>query len=65
MNEPHGIGICDITSFFSDKFHEEQTWVYLDIVDETREPSLWHWIGLGFSSQVRPLISYSCQQTRY
>jgi hypothetical protein len=45
MNEPHGISICDITSFFSDKFHEEQTWVYLDIVDETREPSLWHWIG--------------------
>jgi hypothetical protein len=35
MNELHGIGIRDITSLSSDKFHKEQTWVCLDIVDET------------------------------
>jgi hypothetical protein len=28
------LGICDITSLSIDKFHEDQTWVYLDIVDE-------------------------------
>jgi hypothetical protein len=43
MNEPHGI--LDITSLFNNKFHEERTWVCLDIIDEIGEPSLWHWIG--------------------
>jgi hypothetical protein len=41
MNELHGIGIRDITSPFNDKFHKEQTWACLDIIDETCEPSQW------------------------
>jgi len=45
MNELHGIGIRDITSFFSDVFHEEWTWVYLDIVNEIHTPFPWHLIG--------------------
>jgi hypothetical protein len=39
MNELHGVGIYDITSPFNDKFYKEQTWAYLDIIDETCEPS--------------------------
>jgi hypothetical protein len=27
--------------FIVTKFHEEQTWACLDIIDETREPSSW------------------------
>jgi hypothetical protein len=38
-NEPHGIDIHDITSFFSDEFHKESTWACLNIVDETHAPS--------------------------
>jgi hypothetical protein len=38
MNELHGVGIRDITSLFSDKFHKEWTWVCLDIIDETHAP---------------------------
>jgi hypothetical protein len=34
MNELYGNGIHDITSLFSDKFHEEWTWACLDIIDE-------------------------------
>jgi hypothetical protein len=45
MKEIHGIGICDITSPSSNEFHKEQTWVYLDIVDEIRAPFPWHSIG--------------------
>jgi hypothetical protein len=45
MNEPHSIGISDITSPFNDEFHEQWTWACLDIVDETLEPSPWRWIG--------------------
>jgi hypothetical protein len=41
MNELHAIGIYDITSFFNDKFQEEQTWACLDIVNEICEPSPW------------------------
>ncbi len=44
INEFHNIGIRDITSLSNDEFHMEQTWVYLDIVDETREPFPWHLI---------------------
>jgi hypothetical protein len=33
MNEFHGIGICDITSLSSDKFHEEWTSTCLDNID--------------------------------
>ncbi len=40
MNELYG-GIRDITSLFNNKFHKEQTWVCLDIVDETHESSPW------------------------
>ncbi len=39
-NEPHGISICHITSFFINEFHEEQTWAYLDIINETHALSL-------------------------
>jgi hypothetical protein len=39
MNELHNVGIYDITSVFSDEFHEKQTWVCLDIINETCEPS--------------------------
>jgi hypothetical protein len=39
MNELHGIDICDITSLSSDKFHKEQTWIYLDTINETHLPS--------------------------
>jgi hypothetical protein len=39
MTELYDIGICDIASFSSEKFHKERTWAYLDIVDETHEPS--------------------------
>jgi hypothetical protein len=35
MNECHGVGIRDITSHFSDEFHEIRTWACLDIVGET------------------------------
>jgi hypothetical protein len=42
MNEFHGIGIISPSS---DKFHEERTWVCLDIVDEIREFSPWCFIG--------------------
>jgi hypothetical protein len=45
MNELHGIGIYDITFPSNDKFHNERTWVCLDIVDETHELSPWHSIG--------------------
>jgi hypothetical protein len=45
MNELHGIGIRDITSFFNDEFHEEWTRVCLDIVDKIHEPFSWHLIG--------------------
>jgi len=45
MNELHGIGIHDITSLSSNEFHEEQTWVCLDIVNETYAPFSWHLIG--------------------
>jgi hypothetical protein len=45
MNKLHGIGIYDITSPFSNKFHEEWTWICLDIVDETHAPSPWDSIG--------------------
>jgi len=45
MNELYGIGICDITFFFNDEFHEEWTWACLDIVDEIHAPSPWHLIG--------------------
>jgi hypothetical protein len=45
MNEFHGIGIHDITSPSSDEFHEEQTWVCLDFVDEIHGPSSWCLIG--------------------
>jgi len=38
-NEPHGVGIYDITSFSNKKFHEEKSWACLDIVDETHAPS--------------------------
>jgi hypothetical protein len=38
-NEPHGIGIRDITSPSSNEFHEEQTWACLDIVNKTHAPS--------------------------
>jgi hypothetical protein len=44
MKEVHGIGIRDITSPTNNEFHEEQTWVCLDIVDETCAPSPWHLI---------------------
>jgi len=46
MNERHGLGIHDITSFSNDKFHKERTWAYLDTVDETHAPFPWHLIGL-------------------
>jgi hypothetical protein len=42
MDELHGVGIYGITSPSSDKFHGEQTWAYLDTIDETCEPSSWH-----------------------
>jgi hypothetical protein len=42
MNELCGIGICDIASLSNDKFHKEQTWVCLDIIDKTHAPSPWH-----------------------
>jgi hypothetical protein len=45
MNELHSVGIREITSPFSDKFHEEQMWVCLNIIDETCEPPPWHLIG--------------------
>jgi hypothetical protein len=38
MNELHYLGIYDITSPFSNKFHKERTWACFDIVDETHEP---------------------------
>ncbi len=41
MNEFHCVGIYDITSPFNDKFHKEQTWAYLDNVNETRELCTW------------------------
>jgi hypothetical protein len=56
MNEPHGISICDITSPFNDEFHEEPTWVCLDIVDETYEPFLWH--SIGFWLVLKSACSY-------
>jgi len=43
MNELYGIH--DVTSPFSDKFHEEWTWVCLDIINETHAPSPWHLIS--------------------
>jgi hypothetical protein len=45
MNKHHGLGIHDITSLSNDKSHKEQTWAYLDIVDEIHAPSPWHLIG--------------------
>jgi len=45
MNEPHSIGICDITSFSNDEFYKERTWACIDIIDETHDPSSWHYIG--------------------
>jgi hypothetical protein len=45
MNELCGIDIHNITSLFNNEFHKEQTWVYLDIVNETDAFSLWHLIG--------------------
>ncbi len=45
MNELHGVGIHNITSFSNDESHEEQTWACLDIIDETHAPSPWHLIG--------------------
>ncbi len=44
MNELHGIGIRDITSPSNNKFHEEQTWVCLDIINETHAFP-WHLIS--------------------
>jgi hypothetical protein len=43
----HSIGIRDITSFFSDKFHKEWAWACLVIVDEIHAPFPWHLIGFG------------------
>jgi hypothetical protein len=48
MNEFHGIGIISPSSY---KFHEERTWVCLDIVDETHEPSSWHLISFLLTSK--------------
>ncbi len=46
MNEFHGIDIHDITSSFTNEFHEEWTWAcFMDIIDETHEFSPWHLIG--------------------
>jgi hypothetical protein len=45
MNELHGISICNITSPSNDEFHEERTWVCLDIVDETHAFFPWHLIS--------------------
>jgi len=45
MNEFHGINILDITSPFSDVFHNEQTWFCLDIINKIHAPSPWHSIG--------------------
>jgi hypothetical protein len=45
MNEFHGIDIHDITSLFSDEFHEEWTWAFLDIIDEIHEFFPWRMIG--------------------
>ncbi len=42
MNEFRGVSISDITSPFNNKFHKEQTWACLDIINETHEPSQWH-----------------------
>jgi hypothetical protein len=47
MIEFHGIGICDITSPYSNKFHKECIWDCLDMVDEIHAPSPWHLIGFG------------------
>jgi hypothetical protein len=38
VNEFHNIGIYDITSPFSDKFHEKWAWVCLDIINKIHEP---------------------------
>jgi hypothetical protein len=39
-----GIGFHNITSPFGKKFHGDQTWACLDIIDETRELFRWHFI---------------------
>jgi hypothetical protein len=39
------LAIYDITSPFSDEFHEEQTWAGLDNIDEIHAPFPWHLIG--------------------
>jgi hypothetical protein len=43
MNELYGIH--DITSPFNDKFHKEQTWVCLHIINEIHAPPPWHLIS--------------------
>jgi hypothetical protein len=47
MNELHGIGIYDITSFSSDKFYEERTSACLDNINYIHAPFPWHLIGFS------------------
>jgi hypothetical protein len=46
MNELHDIDIHNITSLSNNEFHEERTWVCLDIVNET--PVFFPWHSIGF-----------------
>jgi len=62
MNELRGVSICDITSPFNNKFHKEQTWACLDIIDETHEPSQWHLTSFFIGSQVQLSTSYHANE---
>jgi hypothetical protein len=44
LKDMFNVRIRHITSVFSDKFHKEQTWACLDIVNETHAPFPWHLI---------------------
>jgi len=63
MDELHGVGIYGIITPFNDKFHEEWTWAYLDIIDETSEPSSWHLISfLLISKCIHSHHTYANEQ---
>jgi len=63
MNEPHSVGIHDITSLFNDEFHEERTWACLDIIDKICEPSSWHLIYFSLAPKcVRSHHTHSNEQ---
>jgi hypothetical protein len=45
FEEVFNVYIYHITSLSNDKFHKEQTWACLDIVNETHASFPWHLIG--------------------